>query len=148
MTDQRDTPGPLRPEQVQAIRERLAKITPGPWRVAVTAEEAEWWWGDPTPQPEAVVIAPGAEVAVCATNDDGIATYQEIANAEFIAHAPTDLAALLADREQREGEIKRLREALEGLVKWCDKHDWGAVPMTLESRARAALAVAPKEETR
>lgn len=93
-----------------AIRQRVEKATKGPWRKA-TREEAAWWYG-PVFTEDCVIVSKPEEMAVAATNDDGILTDQEIANAEFIAHARQDVPALLAALEASEQRVKALEAQL------------------------------------
>ena len=78
------------------IKERLAEATPGPWRV----------WRDPDPTK---VRATAVETAWCHGDIEGdtelITDYLPTdADAEMIAHAPSDLAALVAEVEQLRAE--------------------------------------------
>lgn len=84
------------------IKERLAKATPGPWRV----------WRDPDPTK---VRATAVETAWCHGDIEGdtelITDYLPTdADATFIANAPEDIAALVA-------EVERLREQVEAVKK-------------------------------
>jgi hypothetical protein len=57
------------------LRKWLAKITPGEWRVDPHPEANDDWWG--TAAPLALVVD-SEGMPICATNDDGIATVQEV----------------------------------------------------------------------
>lgn len=72
------------------IRARLAAATPGPWYSEWVPDDD---WIVVYGQPHGAYVCP----EVCTLTDD--------ADAEFIAHAPADIAALLA-------EVERLREQL------------------------------------
>lgn len=90
----------MKQEQLQAIRERCEKATPGPWFVA---EEGFGKKSCPT------VYAAGKELRYIAFCDDKFNFEQmtdNLANAKFIAHAREDVPALLA-------EVERLQEALD-----------------------------------
>ena len=81
---------------LEPIKERLAAATPGPWRV----------WTDPDPTK---VRATAVETAWCHGDIEGdtelITDYLPTdADAEMIAHAPSDLAALVAEVEQLRAE--------------------------------------------
>ena len=87
---------------LEPIKERLAAATPGPWRV----------WTDPDPTK---VRATAVETAWCHGDIEGdtelITDYLPTdADAEMIAHAPSDLAALVA-------EVEQLREQVEAVKK-------------------------------
>lgn len=85
----------------------LAEISDGPWRIAENADEAGYWWFRPEVNldREVVVIAE-EDRPICATNDDGLVTNQDVANAKFIASAPLivrqllDLVALLRSEQE------------------------------------------------
>jgi hypothetical protein len=66
----------------------MSAHTPGPWVVA--PERCANWWGKH--EAGTVVVGPDHD-PICATNDDGIATTDDIANAILIAAAPDLLAA-------------------------------------------------------
>lgn len=75
---------------LDAIKARLAAATPGPW------EEEREGGGYPT----GVVYGPDCTVTSC---DSEPGTLHQCTNAIFIANAPTDIAALVA-------EVERLRK--------------------------------------
>lgn len=84
---------PMTQERLDAIRERLADATPGPW---VWLGEAEL--ASPTiPEPE------DEDDYQHITNEDGQIDSSD--DADLIEHAPDDLADLLA-------EVERLRKEL------------------------------------
>lgn len=69
--------------------------TLGPWRLAATPDERDLWWGQFDIPAECVVVG-WAGIPVCATNDDGAATEEDVANAHLVAAAPDLLEALKA----------------------------------------------------
>lgn len=100
---------------VEETQEVCDKATPGPWTQADKNNTGAWWGRVPDNAPEAVVIAGEPEgsydtpYAICCTNDDGLATENEVYDAAFIAAARTALPrALQIIREQAE-EIQKLK---------------------------------------
>ena len=92
---------------LEPIKERLEAATPGPWRV----------WRDPDPTR---ARATAVETAWCYGDIEGdtelITDYLPTdADAELIAHAPEDIASLVA-------EVERLRGQIEGLCAIIDSH--------------------------
>lgn len=79
-------------EQLNAIKERVAKATPGPWESEETVEG------------HIDIFNPNEDYAVCQTGNE---TYDCLndGDTEFIKHSITDVPALVA-------EVERLREAL------------------------------------
>lgn len=89
-------------EELKAIRERVEKATPGLW-VTVSGS---------------VENTIGHEVARCFSTPmiDGRSLFErKQANTEFIAHARTDIPALLNEIDQRDNRINELVEKLERL---------------------------------
>jgi hypothetical protein len=91
---------------LEPIKKRLAAATPGPWR----AQEFDSYPGD-----EGSAIVGGYSVGLVAyavRPDFGAASgYDEAQcdrDAQFIAHAPTDIAALIAEVEKLKAKLKRL----------------------------------------
>ena len=86
---------------LEPIKERLAAATPGPWEMSYDADDK---WTSITGQPYddggQWLVCP--EVATCEGEPD--------ADSTFIAHAPEDIAALVA-------EVERLREQVEAVKK-------------------------------
>lgn len=83
---------------VPEIRARLEAATPGPWEA--TWRDDEW---------ASVEIPDTADDTMqLAWHEGGGITAMDGANAEFIAHAPTDIAFLLEENERLE---RRLAEA-------------------------------------
>lgn len=89
----------------EAIRARVEKATPGPWR------------SEPTSNDYAILFPDGSGVAlVWDWSENGEKTPEAVANADFIAHARTDIPALLA-------EVDRLREALKPFARYAANMD-------------------------
>lgn len=93
---------------LEAIKARLKAATPGPWAFALDVYGVRRVW-----------TAEGQDVA-STESDGGIPREQRSANGEFIAHAPADIAALVAEVElmtlaikQEQFEIRRLVTRLE-----------------------------------
>ncbi|GIM45942.1 hypothetical protein DNHGIG_14910 [Collibacillus ludicampi] len=103
-------------EQLQAIRERVNRATPGPW--SIHREDV----GD-----DVVFYVPTmikSEKRTIVDSDGGLISWSEPctseqveADAEFIAHAREDVPALLNEVERLEEENRRFREALEEISK-------------------------------
>ncbi|MCS5499840.1 hypothetical protein NY607_01815 [Lysinibacillus sp. A4] len=82
-------------EQLNAIKDRMSKATPGPWKVAYDTDDRDHVvdiWFD------------GEDNGYAEIHDNGFGNAPD--NAKFISHAREDVPALVA-------EIERLREALE-----------------------------------
>jgi hypothetical protein len=92
--------------RISEIRERLTAVRGSqPWRHVVGEWTALWCIAD------CGAIAPDLRQH-CVNRPEDIIGYRggnASANAEFIAHAPSDLEALLAEREGMKAEIERLR---------------------------------------
>jgi hypothetical protein len=89
----------MTPSQLSAIRTRLDAATPGPW---------ELWYGE---LDWVSVGIDGDTVAECRTHiNHQFSDWQNLRNATFIQHAPTDLRALL-------DEVERLTKREDELVK-------------------------------
>lgn len=102
---------------LEPIKERLDEATPGPWRVwrdpdptkvRATAVETAWRYGDIEGDTELIT--------------DYLPTD---ADATFIAHAPDDIAALIAEVERLRGQIEGLRAIIDSHPDplECGKHD-------------------------
>lgn len=94
-------------KRLDEIRERLDAATPGPWR--------------PDNDEPGYVIAPGDPsgwdgylIASTVDHDGGLFVQEH--NAELIAHAPQDLADLLAEVERLRGVLAKAREVTEEKV--------------------------------
>ena len=97
-----DQPTPLPPERIEEIERRVNAATPGPWTQA-TDEGG----------PDCYVLSLGPEKELLIECLDGPH------DAEFVAHARTDVPALLAEVERQAGEIEMLKVAIhEGREKW------------------------------
>lgn len=94
-------------ERLDEIRERLDAATPGPWR--------------PDNDEPGYVIAPddpsgwdGYLIASTVDHDGGLFVQEH--NAELIAHAPQDLADLLAEVERLRDELAKAREVTDDMI--------------------------------
>jgi hypothetical protein len=93
-----------------AIRARAEAATPGPWQEVLcpkSAFDGKDWIGVAS---EDVVGKGGLGVCINGRVGDGHEV-QSVADAEFIAHARTDIPALLA-------EVDRLREQVKRAAYW------------------------------
>lgn len=79
-------------EQLNAIKERVAKATPGPWESEGTLEGHN------------DIFNPDEAYVICQTGNENYDCLND-GDTEFIKHAITDVPALVA-------EVERLREAL------------------------------------
>lgn len=128
-----NTNDPMTQEQLDAIRERLEVRTSGPWR-AIICESADH------PPHGNGVIASGSSWPVV---DDETMRAED---ADLIAHAPQDLADLLAEVERLralttvdEAMVKRATHAI--AAHWHDMHTNGSLGRQ-EALAIAALEAA------
>ncbi|MGR6904981.1 hypothetical protein [Lysinibacillus sp. BSL11] len=104
-------------EQLNAIKERVAKATPGPWEIDRNSDDSDFitdiWFNQD-----------GDHVEV---HDKSI--FQSVLNAKFIACARDDVPALVA-------EVERLREALQTIA----EHNIFTTPQVdIKDFARQAL---------
>ena len=88
---------------LDAIKARLAAATPGPWRHGPETDAKVGNVVDFGPPP----TAPFA-VLYCADTRDARA--QRLHDADLIAHAPTDIAALIAEVEALRSESLTMRQ--------------------------------------
>jgi hypothetical protein len=103
---------------IEAIRARLKAATPGPWEWHV---KENWYANDENF--DAVVSPNGANVLEAYSCDGCGHIDVEAPDAQFIAHAPQDIADLLAELEQ----VKRdAWEQAERAAKYGNK--WGIRP--------------------
>ena len=93
-------------KQTEEIRRRLAAATPGPWRVGHDGPSKAVLSGA---HPRHGMLA-FHTFPRTVTNLWGFDDLEE-ENAELIAHAPTDLAFLLAENERLEQEVANLRDS-------------------------------------
>lgn len=97
MSDERK---PMTDEELAAIQGRLTKATPGPW---VHGQNGGYVILGYKPEKKRI-DGYGADDHVCVLDDGDHHQYrsedEQLANAEFIANAPTDIARLLAEVEQ------------------------------------------------
>lgn len=119
MSDERK---PMTQEKLAAIQGRLNAITQPPWKNCNST-----YYG--------MVKAGEKEVAVasyynCVYEDCRVTREDQAANAEFIAHAPDDIARLLAEVERLREENKRLCGELERVH---EEADWLAESLEIES---------------
>jgi hypothetical protein len=100
----------LTQEQLEAIRQRAEKATPGPWEIR---------WGEVvTKHPDHQNVSQwydGYSNAICSLNDgEYIINSNEDNDATFIAHARTDIPALLDHIAELEAELEKYRKILHG----------------------------------
>ena len=101
----------MSPEELAEIEARLKAATPGPWRYNKSKCYRPGTNGAQavvTDQEAVFASADGPTIALTGNVDDP----QSMADADFIAHAPTDIAALLA-------EVRRLTPAVK-VARWGD----------------------------
>jgi Ead/Ea22-like protein len=90
----------LTQEQLEAIRQRAENATPGPWETCEISKLSHAkWFG---------VLGGESDDSLI---DIGVDTLNE-ADATFIAHARTDIPALLDYIAELEAELARLKDAL------------------------------------
>ena len=83
---------------LEAIKARCEKATLGPWR----------YIPPDTYCASAIVKMPDEDMSLC--DEDGASDPQHCANADFIAHARTDLPACVAEIERLRARVKELEE--------------------------------------
>lgn len=109
---------PMTDEELAAIQGRLTKATPGPW---VHSQHGCYVILGYKPEKKRI-DGYGADDHVCVLDDGDHHQYrsedEQLANAALIAHAPTDIARLLA-------EVRRLNKASRYLAEQM-VHDGGA----------------------
>lgn len=100
---------------LQAIKERAAKATPGPWAGPRITDLWPPGWvgvyeGDGTGD-----VIPGSIIGVTshATDNEDL----QDANAKFIAHAREDIPMLVEEVERLQEELEGIREAVRGAVR-------------------------------
>lgn len=90
-------PNPLTPADLAAIRERADTATPGPWHAGHPDDTAVW-------------TANHIQVADCSGVERSLERQQ--ANARHVAHARTDVPALLTEVERLQYEARFTAQAL------------------------------------
>lgn len=108
---------PMTDEELCAIQGRLKNITPHPWfhvlaSIVGTKDDPE--------SPDAT--------CVCCT-EWGYCGDDPQANAAFIAHAPTDIARLLAEVERLRSEVTRLDKEADWFIEYIWNKDIFRCPM-------------------
>lgn len=110
MSDEKKSIWPMTDVQIAAIRERCDKATPPPW---VASEYANCVYLGYKPDHERTWGYGCGNSFVCDLNDGEYHNYcnesEQLANAEFIAHAREDVPALLAEVERLQ-KVVRLAE--------------------------------------
>lgn len=94
----------MTPEQIAEIRARAEATTPGPWR----ARDAEFF--------QHIILGPGPTDELGESRPQVVAATQNVgwrSNAEFIAHARTDVPALLDALDAAEATVARVRGLVE-----------------------------------
>lgn len=138
---------PMTQNELDDIRRRLEVVTPGPW--AFEKEDGKVLL-DYTPKDiricETGCLGSIANRMVCDMNVDWRYTYKNenepMANAEFIAHAPTDIARLMAEVERLRGEVARLDKESDWLAQTAANSGWEGYrtgPERMRDRARKAV---------
>ena len=98
----------MTPSQLSAIRERLDAATPGPW---------ELWYGE---LDWVSVGIDGDTVAECRTHiNHQFSGWQNLRNATFIQHAPSDLRALMDEVERLTNDLAMARQVSGELCEAC-----------------------------
>lgn len=105
-------------QRVREIRERLNTATPGPWSADQISMPQSWdYWEINAPN---VPSAPGSSRTSRRTDlqiaeIDNTSGLNEKANAEFIGHAPDDVAFLLSQIDALKSDVARLLKVLQAL---------------------------------
>jgi len=94
----------MTPEQLAEIRARAEAATPGPWSWVGAATSTGWEDAEELAHPEGII----------ATADGGY--WFEPPNSDFVAHARTDIPALLDYIEELEARLPLRIEALENAL--------------------------------
>lgn len=118
----------MKQERLNAIKERVAKATLGPWKVVKSEETGvqigtTWESGQLKNCVPVVTTAHGVEFVTIYINDN---------NSNFIAHARDDVPALVA-------EVERLRQALTEILDF-NTFDLAKFETEVIEIARQALA--------
>jgi hypothetical protein len=98
-------------EELEKIKTRLKKASPGPWHFAGDEEEIEEGM---FPGPHWIVDLPDlTHIGYIAKTADSLE--EGAANAEFVANAPTDIAALLEEVDYLKSKFEIALRALEDI---------------------------------
>ena len=89
---------------LEPIKERLAAATPGPWDADGTEVSQHW----SRPEPWLTIATNEVDCMAYCYGGRGRGV-ERVEDAEFIAHAPEDIRALLAEVKRLQGELKLLR---------------------------------------
>lgn len=122
---------PMKQAEIDAIKARLEKATPGPWVLYRPNWRGAGEW------PDTVSLQRKPDVAALLDVEPDLIEGLKCGDAEFIAAAPTDISRLLEDN-------KRLRGLLERVVRNFDGRDLALMDSGLEDhgllkRIREAL---------
>lgn len=93
----------MSPDETAAVEARLNAATPGPWRLSRGYDTRSIW---------ADRDSAGWDAFHIATTDWPDDSDQPERDAEFIANAPADIAALLAHVKEQAAEIERLNSGI------------------------------------
>ena len=100
---------PMTDEDLAEIKGRLTMATPGPW---VHGQNGGYVILGYKPKMERI-DGYGADDHICILDDGDQYQYrsedEQLANAKFIANAPTDIARLLAEVERLQTKVKRIQ---------------------------------------
>jgi hypothetical protein len=117
------------PLDLKAIKERLAKATPGPWRAIDESDyDVRVYEGD-------IASSDNSRVVARYSGDERVETFSD-RDADLIAHAPADLASLVAEVESLRA---LLREAIHVGSQEAASEEW----LRLCERGRAAIREEP-----
>lgn len=107
---------PMSPDEIAAVEARLNAATDGPWRLSRGYDTRSIW---------ADRDSAGWDAFHIATTDWPDDSDQPERDAEFIANAPADIAALLAHVREQAAEIERLKlekKMVNGYAdRWCEQ---------------------------
>ena len=92
--------------RLSEIKQRLAQATPGPWTLYERKRDFKWNTGRLEQYASADIMAPSCPVA--SMGDIEFPLHKP--TAEFIAHAPEDIALLLSVAEAAKEVVRRYRE--------------------------------------
>jgi len=102
---------------LEPIKARLAAATPGPWELCTFKTYPDEYPNDPDAKKENWIQISEANfqwsLSWCERRDFKRLDAPDFSDAQFIAHAPEDVAALVAEVERLRGVVERhRREAL------------------------------------